>query len=81
MIEYNDIKNLLIWKDPILGNVSLDFILTGLQDCIKKQYYFESIIYDILKDLKYDNEALCSLFNLSETNTIDMYLKMIKDEL
>ena len=81
MIEYNDIKDLIIWNDPIIGEISLDFIINALKNCIKSQSKFEDIIYNILKNNNYDDETLASLFNLSEVNTINMYLKMITDEL
>ena len=81
MVNYVDIKDLIIWNDPVMGEISLDFILSGLQESLKKQKEFEDIVYNILKDKKYDNKDLASLFNLSQTNLFDMYLKMIKDEL
>lgn len=81
MIEFNDIKDLIIWIDPILGEINLEFIINAMQECIKKQIKFEDTIYHILKELKYDDESIASLFNLSETNIIALYLKMIKDEL
>lgn len=79
--EYNEIKDLNIWNDPLLGTINLDFILNSLQECIKKQIEFENIINIILKNLNYNTEDLNCLFNLSQTNLLDMYLKMIKDEL
>ena len=81
MINYNDIKDLIIYNDLVLGDFSLDSIINELQNCIKKQIKFEDTIYHILKNLKYDDETIASIFNLSETNTIDLYLKLIKDEL
>lgn len=80
-VEYNDIKDLIIWIDPLFGEISLDFILTGLQESLKEQKKFEDIIYNILKNLNYDEKDLASLFNLSQTNIFEFYLKMIKDEL
>ena len=81
MIKYNDIKDLLIWNDPIMGEISLDFIISSLQESVKKQKEFEDIIYNILKNSNYDNKDLASLFNLSQTDLFEFYLKMIKDEL
>ncbi len=81
MTEYNDIKDLIIWDDPIFGEISLDFIITGLQELLNEQTEFENIVYHLLKNANYDNETISSLFTKSKTNTINMYLKMIKDEL
>lgn len=81
MIEYNDIKDLIVWNDPVFGNLSLDSIVTGLQESIKKQIKFEDTVYHILKNLNIDDKTISSLFNLSQTNVIDMLLRIIKDEL
>lgn len=81
MIEYNYIKDLIIWNDPIIGEISLDFIINALKECVKNQSEFEDIIYNILKNNSYDDKTLASLFNLSKVNTINTYLKMITDEL
>ena len=81
MIEYNDIKDLIIRNDPIIGEISLDFIISALKECVKNQSEFEDIIYNILKNNSYDDKTLASLFNLSKVNTINTYLKMITDEL
>ena len=81
LTEYKEIKDLNIWYDPLLGTINLDFILVSLQESIKRQKEFENIIYNILKNSNYNPENLNSLFNLSQTNLLDMYLKMIKDEL
>ena len=81
MVEYNDIKDLIIWNDPILGEISLDFIITGLQQLLDEQKEFEDIIYHILKNSNYDDKTISSLFTLSKIDLISTYLKMIKDEL
>lgn len=81
MVEYNDIKDLIIWDDPILGEISLDFIITGLQELLNEQTKFEDIVYNLLENSDYDNETISSLFTLSKIDSIKTYLKIIKDEL
>lgn len=81
MLEYNDIKKIIIWNDSIMGEISLGFIISSLQESIKKQKEFENIIYNILKNSNYDNKDLASLFNLSQTDLFELYLKMIKNKL
>ena len=73
--------NIIVWNDPVFGNLSLDSIVTGLQESIKKQIKFEDTVYHILKNLNIDDKTISSLFNLSQTNVIDMLLRIIKDEL
>ena len=81
MTEYIDIKDLIIWNDPVMGEINLDYILSGLQESLKKQKEFEDIVYNILKNIGYCDKDIASLFSLSQTDIFDMYLKMIKDEL
>ena len=82
MTEYKDIKDLIIWNDPIFGEISLDFIITGLQELLIEQSKFEDIISQIIKNTsKFDDADLVSLYSLSKIDTMNMYLKMIKDEL
>ena len=82
MVEYNNIKDLIIWNDPIFGEISLDFIITGLQELLIEQSKFEDIISQIIKNTsKFDDADLVSLYSLSKIDTMNMYLKMIKDEL
>ena len=81
MIEYNDIKDLIIYNDPIVGDMTLDYILNGILDQIKNHKKFEEIVYSNLKQTNLSDEDISSIFNLSAINIIEMYIKLIKDEL
>lgn len=82
MIDYNDIKDLIIYYDPIFGEISVDFIVQALQHSLSKQKNFEDAIYNILKnDYKMNDENITTLFLLSSTSTTEMYLDMLTDKL
>ena len=81
MSNYTIIKNLIVYSDPIVGNITLDDILNYLLLQIQSQKKFEDIVYSNLKFSDFSDEDIASIFNLSTTNTIEMYLKLIKNEL
>lgn len=81
MIKYTDIKDLIIYSDPIIGDVSLDFILTNLIEELNNQKLFENIVYSNLIHSELSEEDIASIFSLSSTSIIETYLKLIKDEL
>ena len=81
MSNYTIIKNLIVYSDPIVGDITLDDILNYLLLQIQNQKKFEDIVYSNLKFSDFSDEDIASIFNLSTTNTIEMYLKLIKNEL
>ena len=81
MSNYTIIKDFIIYSDPIVGDITLDDILNYLLLQIQNQKKFEEIVYSNLKFSDLSDEDIASIFNLSTTDTIEMYLKLIKNEL
>ena len=81
MMDYTLIKDLIVYSDPIIGDITLDDILNYLLLQIQNQKKFEEIVYSNLKLSNLTDEDIASIFNLSTTDTIEMYLKIIKNEL
>lgn len=81
MSNYTIIKDFIIYSDPILGDMTLDDILNYLLLQIQNQKKFEEIVYSNLKFSDLPDENIASIFSLSTTDTIEMYLKSIKNEL
>ena len=80
-MDYTIIKDLIVYSDPIMGIITLDDILNYLLLQIQNQKKFEEIVYSNLKLSNLTDEDIASIFNLSTTDTIEMYLKTIKNEL
>ena len=81
IMDYTIIKHLIVYSDPIIGAITLDDILNYLLLQIQNQKKFEEIVYSNLKLSNLTDEDIASIFNLSTTDTIEMYLKTIKKEL
>ena len=81
MMDYTLIKDLIVYNDPIIGYITLDDLLNYLLLQIQNQKKFEEIVYSNLKFSSLTDEDIASIFNLSTINTIEMYLKLIKNEL
>ena len=81
IMDYTIIKDLIVYSDPIMGIITLDDILNYLLLQIQNQKKFEEIVYSNLKLSNLTDEDIASIFNLSTTDTIEMYLKIIKNEL
>ena len=83
MIEYNDIKDFIIDYNAISDEyITLDEIITKLEECIKETKKFEDTVEFILRNYGYnDDELIASLFALSKIDSMVFYLKIIKNEL
>ena len=80
-MDYTIIKDLIVYNDPIIGIITLDDILNYLLLQIQNQKKFEEIVYSNLKFSYLSDEDIASIFSMSTTDTIEMYLKLIKNEL
>ena len=81
MIEYNDIKDLIIYCNPLAGSISIEQLINKIKNAVEEQKFFEDIVYSILSNTEMDKADIASLFNLSSTDKIEMYLKMFTEKL
>ena len=81
MSNYTTIKDLIIFSDPIIGDITLDEILNHLLLQIQYQKKFEEIVYSNLKQTNLADKDIATIFSLSSTNIIETYIKLIKNEL
>lgn len=81
MTEYKDIKDLIIYYDSLIGNISIDQLITEIKKSFEEQKYFEDVMHSIIENEDMSNEDISTIFNLSRTNALEMYLKIITDEL
>lgn len=80
-MNYTIIKDIVVYSHPIVGDITLDEILNYLLLQIQSQKKFEEIVYSNLKFSDLTEEDITTIFDLSTTNTIEIYLKLIKNEL
>ena len=81
MSNYATIKDLIIFIDPIIGDITLDEILNYLLLQIQSQKRFEEIVYSNLKQTNLTDKDIATIFSLSSTNITETYIKLIKNEL
>ncbi len=81
MSNYATIKDLIIFSDPIIGDITLDEILNYLLLQIQSQKRFEEIVYSNLKQTNLTDKDIATIFSLSSTNITETYIKLIKNEL
>ena len=81
MSNYTTIKDLIIFSDPIIGDITLDEILNYILLQIQYQKKFEEIVYSNLKQTNLTDKDIATIFSLSSTNIIETYIKLIKNEL
>ena len=81
MSNYTTIKDLIVYNDPIIGDITLDEILNYLLLQIQYQKKFEEIVYSNLKQTNLTDKDIATIFSLSSTNIIETYIKLIKNEL
>ena len=81
MSNYTSIKDLIVYNDPIIGDITLDEILNHLLLQIQYQKKFEEIVYSNLKQTNLTDKDIATIFSLSSTNIIETYIKLIKNEL
>lgn len=81
MIDYLDIKDIVLYTGPITGDVTLDDFLKILEDFLQDQKEFESTIEKILKKNPKNIRIANKLLDMSSTSLISFIVSLIKDEL
>lgn len=81
MIDYLDIKDIVLIHCPIAGEITLDDFLNLIEDFIKGQELFESTIEKILKKNPKNIPIANEIMKLSSTSLIKFLVSYINDEL
>lgn len=82
MNNYNEIKNIIVIKDNILGNMTLDEVLSIIESLLEDNVKFEEIVSNILnKNKVIDSSIINEIINLSSTDLIKFYINIIKDRI
>ena len=80
MIDYNDIKNIVILVDPIIGKCTFDDFLSILDKFLDDEDLFLTV-EKILKKNKSNLELADKVLDLSSLETLKFLVKFIRDEL
>ncbi len=81
MIDYNDIKNIVILVDPIIGKCTFDDFLSILDKFLDDEDLFLTTVEKILKKNKSNLELADKVLDLSSLETLKFLVKFIRDEL
>ena len=81
MKHYSDIKNIIIYSAPLVGDISLNDILNFMEACVDETKIFENTVSKILHKNPKNKEIASEIFNYSMVDTIKFLIDLIKDNL
>lgn len=81
MQYYSDIKDTVLYSDPFVGDLTLDYLLEMMEACIEETQNFENSISKILHKNPNNQEIADKLMNTSMTSEIKFLIDLIKDNL
>ena len=72
-------KNHILYTHPIVGEITFNDLIQDLNIIINDLSTFESIVYDMLKELSnLSDEDISSLFNYIPINQLNWILDLLK---
>ena len=81
MKNYSDIKNTIIYSDPLVGDISLNDILNFMEVCVGETKIFENTVSKILHKNPKNKEIASEIFNYSMVDTTKFLIDLIKGNL
>ena len=81
MKHYSDIKNTIIYSDPLVGDISLNDILNFMEVCVGETKIFENTVSKILNKNPKNKEIANEIINYSMVDTIKFLIDLIKENL
>ena len=81
MKYYSDIKDIILYSDPLVGDLTLDYLLEMIEVCIEETQIFENSISKMLHKNPSNQEIADKLMNTSMTSEIKFLIDLIKDNL
>ena len=81
MKYYSDIKNTIIYSDPLVGDISLNDILNFMEACVDETKIFENTVSKILHKNPKNKEIASEIFNYSMVDTTKFLIDLIKGNL
>ena len=81
MKYYSDIKDTILYSDPLVGDLTLDYLLEMIEVCIEETQTFENTVSRILHKNPNNKEIADKLMNTSMISEIKFLIDLIKDNL
>ena len=81
MKYYSDIKDTILYSDPLVGDLTLDYLLEMIEVCIDETEQFENTVSRILHKNPNNKEIADKIMNSSMTSEIKFLIDLIKDNL
>ena len=81
MKHYYDIKDSVLYSDPLVGDITLDNILNFIEICVEETKIFENAVSNILLKNPRNKVIANEIINYSMVDTIKFLIDLIKDNL
>ena len=81
MKTYSDIKDTIIYSDPLVGDISLNDILNFMEVCVEETKIFENTVSNILHKNPKNKDIANEIIDYSMVDTIKFLIDLIKDNL
>lgn len=81
MKTYSDIKDTIIYSDPLVGDISLNDILNFMEVCVEETKVFENTVSNILHKNPKNKDIANEIIDYSMVDTIKFLIDLIKDNL
>ena len=81
MKHYSDIKDSVLYSDPLVGDITLDNILNFIEIYVEETKIFENAVSNILLKNPRNKVIANEIINYSMVDTIKFLIDLIKDNL
>ena len=81
MKNYSDIKDTILYSDPLVGDISLNDILNFMEVCVEETKIFENTVSNILHKNPKNKDIANEIIDYSMVDTIKFLIDLIKDNL
>lgn len=78
---YSDIKDIILYSDSLVGDISLNDILNFMEVCVEETKIFENTVSNILHKNPKNKDIANEIIDYSMVDTIKFLIDLIKDNL
>ncbi len=81
MNNYDKVKDIIIIKDDILGDMTLDEVLSIIESLLEDNIKFEKVVSSIFSRNKTNKSISNEIMNIPSTDVIKFYINLIKNRI